>query len=316
MTRLRSDVRTLALLLAGLTCSFWAAPPAAGEGPPVLASIRPVHSLVAGVMEGVGQPQVLLKGAASPHTYALRPSDARSLEQAAVVFWIGPTLEVFLEDALPTLASRARVVALGEVAGITRRNGHRAAGAGAPGSAKDEAHEHDGGNPHVWLDPLNAAAMVRVIAAELTRADLENASRYAANAARLQARLADLDAELDRLLRPLAGRAYVVFHDAYGHLEARYGLAPAGILTVNPEVPPGTARVAEIRRLLRSRSGVCVFTEPQFEPKLIRTLTAGTGARTAALDPLGSDLAEGSELYFELMRGNARALRACLEVQG
>lgn len=309
-------MRALVFVCIGLFFGFSAGPARPEEGLSVLASIKPVQGLVAGVMDGVGEPRLLLPGGASPHTYALKPSDARSLAQATVVFWIGPTLEVFLQGALHALASEARLVALGQAAGVTQREGHEAEAHAEDREPHGERHRHGRYNPHVWLDPLNAAAMVRAIAVELSQVDPANAQHYAANADRLEDRLLTLDSELDRVLRPLAGRPYVVFHDAYGHLEARYGLAPAGIVTVSPELPPGAARVAEIRRLLRARPGICVFAEPQFEPKLIRSLTAGTGAETAVLDPLGSSLAEGPGHYFELMRHNARVLRGCLEVRG
>lgn len=308
-------MRALVVLLVGLVWPFAAGSARAADGRPVLASIKPVHALVAGVMQGTGRPQLLLKGGVSPHTYALRPSDARAIAEAAVIFWIGPDFEVFLENALRTLAPHARIAALGRASGVTQRLAREADEDAQAHEPESEAHGHGRYDPHVWLDSLNAAAMVRTIAAVLSEVDPANAQRYEANAGRLEASLRALDGELEQILEPVADGVYVVFHDAYGHLEARYGLAPAAVITVNPEIPPGAARVAEVRRLLKERPGICVFAEPQFEPRLIRTLTAGTGAQIAVLDPLGNDLKAGPALYFELMQRLGRDLRACLEKQ-
>jgi hypothetical protein len=80
----------------------------------VVATIKPLHSLVAGVMGDTGQPGLIVEGAGSPHRFAFRPSHARMLERAGVVFWVGPELETFMEQPLANLSGNAKVVALGE----------------------------------------------------------------------------------------------------------------------------------------------------------------------------------------------------------
>ncbi len=168
-------------------------------------------------------------------------------------------------------------------------------------------------NPHVWLDPRNAMEISRQAAAALAELDPGHAPRYAANAARLVARLEVLDRELTARLDPVAEIPFAVFHDAYPYLEARYALRALGALTVDPAVPPGARRLVELRALLVERGAACVFAEPQFNPALVAAMTEGSGARVATLDPLGAALTPGPEAYFVLMRNLAEGLVRCLK---
>lgn len=328
--------RTLAswgigLLLVGL---------AAGDGRSVrandigvVASIKPVHSLVAGVMQGVGAPALLVKGASSPHDYSLRPSDARALDGAQVVLWVGEGLETFLGKPLAALASDAMIVALSEAAGVellaTRAGGiwagHEKADAEAhPGhdegaDAERAEHEDDGQaqehgqlDLHLWLDPRNAEAMVGAIVAMLSAVDPDHAATYQSNGSDLRAQLRQLDESLSARLQPIGDRPFVVFHDAYQYLENRYGLNAVGAISVDPRRRPGAQRLQEIRHRLHELEAACVFFEPQFEPSLVDTVIEGTGASKGMLDPLGADLDPGADQYFRLMDGLAAALVDCL----
>jgi len=326
----------------------------------VTVSIKPVHSLVAGVMRGVSEPYLLIPGSASPHNYSLKPSDAQALEQARVVFWIGEDMETFMEKPLQALADEARVVELAEAPGVEllaiREGGnwephdhdhgdaHGHGHGDKKAEAKDHDHDHDHGhshshdkdhdhgekhakakqddhahgeqNMHLWLDPENAKAIVDHVVAVLSEADPANAETYAGNGADMTARLDALTAELRGSLAPVADKPFLVFHDAYQYFEARFGLSSVGAITVSPEVQPGAQRVREIQERIHSLSAACVFSEPQFPPKLIEVVTEGTDARAGVLDPLGADIATGPDHYFELMRQNARALVACLSAEG
>ncbi len=295
---------------------------AAAETPRVVVSILPVHSLVAAVMEGLGAPHLLIRGGASPHDASLRPSDARALSAAELVIWVGPGLEAFLDRPLGVLAGEARTIALGEAPGL-RRLGLRAGGAFEPHGATDAAATerrrsdaedgHEAVNPHLWLDPENAARIVRIAAQALSELDPANAAAYGANARRLEAELDDLDRALRERLAPVAHVPYVVFHDAYAYLEARYGLRAMGAVTVNPAVPPGARRLAALRRRMVETGAACLFAEPRFRPALVAAVIEGTGARAGTLDPLGADIAPGPEAYFALMRALADDLLACLK---
>ena len=308
----------------------------------VVASIKPVHSLVAAVMEGVGESELLVKGAASPHAYALRPSEARALEQAKVVFWVGEGMETFLAGPLETLGGNARVVELvkahdlveldfreggpfeahdhGDHEGPDHAHGHDDDDGDDHDGDDDHAHEghghegHDHGaiDMHLWLDPSNAKAFVHEIEEALSAADPDNAATYEANADALNEKLDALIAETDAALAPVRGRGFVVFHDAYQYFENRFDIQAAGSITVRPEAIPGAQRLTDIRAKVAELGATCIFAEPQFEPRLISVVAEGTQARTGVLDPLGADLEDGPELYFALIRNLTTSLTTCL----
>lgn len=310
---------------AGLACAVSVAAAPAVAAPQVVASIKPIHSLVAAVMEGVGSPALIVKGAASPHTYAMKPSDAKALASADVVVWIGPEFEGFLAKPLAS-AKKATVVELMDAPGMTLLDA-REGGAWEPhdhGHEHGHDHKHDhkadlGGhghdevNSHIWLSPANAKRIVAVTADALSAKDPANAGTYAANAARTATALDALDGELKTALAPVAGRPFVVFHDAYQYFEAAYGLSGVGAITVNPDRRPSAKRLAAIRDKIKSLGAVCVFAEPQFEPTLVNTVVEGTQARTGTLDAEAADIAEGPDLYPTLMRRLASSLTGCLK---
>ena len=290
--------RFLAWALAALALGAATPATAVAAAPRVVVSVKPVHSLVAGVMEGVGAPRLLITGGASPHTYSLKPSDARALAQADIVFVVGGALESFLGKPLSALVQGGRLVELTALPGLAPA-GRSRRGRGSM-------------DPHIWLDVANAKVIVAIIARVLDDADAANGRRYAANAERLLARLDGLDADLARTLAPVENVPYVVFHDAYGRFERRYGLAAAAALTVNPARPPGARRLREIRRAMVAVGVRCVFGEPQFRPALIDTLIEGTSAKVGVLDALGAAVPPGPDAYFQIMRDLARAFAACL----
>src|SRR5690606_30064357 len=268
----------------------------------------------------VGEPALLVQGAASAHTYALRPSDAQALEGADIVFWIGPDMETFLEDPLETLATGATTSAMVDVAGMellpVREGGlfeahdhdHEADG---HDDHNHDDHDHGAFDAHIWLDPHNARLMVAAITEALIAADPENAAAYDANGLALSQDLSALDAEIAASLDGVEG-AWFAFHDAYHSFEARYDIEARGSFTINPEVAPGAARLIEIREAIEAVGGACIFAEPQFSESVIATVASETGARVGVLDPLGASLDPGRDLYFELLRGLAANLKDCL----
>ena len=295
----------------------------ASAAPRVVVSIKPLHSLVAGVMKGVGEPYLLMKGVASPHTFSLKPSDAGELERARVIFWVGDILSPGLERPLEVLPKKANILALAEVKGLELRK-LREGGlwegrdddhgeekqAGAKGHHGEE--DHGGFDAHIWLDPMNARKWVSAIAHELGVADPGNRKKYEANARNLKVRIDGLHKELARTLAPVKDAPYIVFHDAYQYMEKRYGLTPIGSVTLSPEKKPGTARLVEIRKKIRGQKSICVFTEPQFQPRLVQIIMGGTAARTGVLDSLGASVPAGEDAYFTLMRAMAKSLKTCL----
>jgi len=308
----------------------------------VVTSIKPVHSLVSGVMVGVGVPSLIIDGAGSPHTYSLKPSQAKQLQDAKLVFWMGDELETFLEGPIENIAQNATAIKLIDAHGLKKikfREGGMFDDHGHDDHDEhdhekhhdhdDEKHakkehddheDHDGHDdhghgefdPHVWLDPVNAKAIVHEIEEALVKADPEHASTYEANAHKMMDKIDSLTAELREELEPVHEKGFIVFHDAYQYFEQRFDMAAIGSITVSPEVMPGAERVSELREKISDSSATCVFSEPQFEPKLVGILVEGTGARTGVLDPLGATLAKGPDLYFQLIRNMASSLKKCL----
>ena len=283
--------------------------------PEVVVTIKPLHSLVSGVMGPSADPYLMIQGGASPHAYKLKPSDARALSAAEAVFWIGPDLETFLSDSLANLAPKAQSMAMIEAPGLLALATRSAGDWHTSGPIVDQTHDHDHDSrydPHIWLDPVNAQAMVDAIVVTLSRIAPERADAYHSNGATLKRRLDALLQHASAQVEPVRQRPYVVFHDAFQYLEHRLALTGAGALTINPALGTGARRVAEIRDLIRARGVVCLFSEPQFEPGLIETISAGTDIRTAVLDPVGADFDSGPDQYFELLQDNVDALVQCL----
>lgn len=301
-----SSLRLVVLALAALAASVTGH---AGAPPQVVASITPLHSLVAGVMQGVAAPQLLLRGGETPHSFSLRPSDARKLHHADVVFWVGAGLERPLQHVLASL-SGTRSVSMLDTPGLEtlpmrsmHSHGHDEA---------DARHRTDAAvDPHIWLSLRNAMAMTDEIARVLSRTDPSNAQRYRANAAAQRRRLQALHDELQDRLDGLSA-AFAVFHDAYQYLEHAFGLQSTATVTTHPERRPGAAHLHELRKTLKNRQVRCLFSEPQFDARLLSRLSEGLPIRHAVLDPLGADVTPGPDAYARLMQGLATTLHACL----
>jgi zinc transport system substrate-binding protein len=291
---------------------------AAAEPPRVVATIPPIHSLAAAVMAGAGEPALLVWGNASPHGYQLRPSEAAAIQDADVVVWVGPSLESFMERPLGNLGAGTRVVTLLEAPGVERLPAREGGAWETRGDEEhhegvEEDHGHGEHDPHVWLNPANAQAMVRAIAAAVTAADPERAALYHANEERTVRELAALDKELDAALAPVRGKPFIVFHDAYQYLEAAYGLNAAGSITVSPDRPPSARRLVELAEKIERSGAVCVFGEVQAASPLVGTLIADRGIGSGELDPEGrATVTPGPKAYAGLMRRNVDVLVDCL----
>jgi zinc transport system substrate-binding protein len=335
--------RLLVILLVFCPISFSGAKADIG----VVTSIKPVHSLVSSVMNGVGTPYLIVDGASSPHTYSLKPSEARKLQDAKLVFCMGDDIETFLKKPIKNISDSAEIIKLLNAHGLKRikfREGGMFDDHGHDDHEKHADKEHDHGHndhekhadkehdhghndhekhadkehdhgeidPHVWLDPVNAKALVHEIEEALVKADPAHASVYKENARKLRSQLDSLVRELRDQLEPVQDKSFIVFHDAYHYFEQRFGVSAVGSITVSPEVLPGAQRVSELREKIMSLGAACIFSEPQFEPKLVKTLSEGSGAKTGVLDPLGASIASGPNMYFQLLRNMASSIKTCL----
>ncbi len=315
-------VFVLVVVLAPVLAPVLAAGSAEARATPsVVVTLKPIHSLVAAVMAGVGEPVLLVKGAGSPHAYALRPSDARALGHADLLFQVSDRLEVFLQRTRRGLPKSVKVISLIKAPGlelVKLREHDQFIKIGAdPAAGKKHGtttpfHDQKQIDTHVWLDPRNAIAMTAHIAKVLANIYPASAARFRANAKALDARLRRLDAQLLRSLKPYAKRPYIVFHDAYHYFEQRYNLATIAAISLSPEQRPGARTISRLRAMIKTAQAKCLFTEPQFQPRLARTLIEGTATKLAVLDPLGAALPPGPQLYETLLGQMASSLRRCL----
>jgi len=280
----------------------------------IAATVAPVHSLVAMVSAGIAEPAMIIRPGASPHDYAMRPSEARALDEADVVFWVGEGLEPWMAKAVTTLAGDAVAVELGDVDGIEVL-AFREGGIWSEEEHDDHNHGHDHGagiDPHLWLDPDNALAWLEVIATTLASADPAHAEVYRDNAIKAGQRIETTVAAMATRLQPIKDKPYAVFHDAYQYFEHKFDLHPLGAVSLSDADQPGPAHLIKVREVMKESGAVCIFAEPQFGPKLIETVIEGTDVAVGTLDPIGAGLQPGAELYLNLLDGLAENLVDCL----
>ena len=328
---------------AALICST-----AIADAPDVAVDIAPVHSLVARVMQGVGTPELVIDQGASPHEYNLRPSDAKALQDAKLVFWMGEDLTPWMEDALETLSGDAKIVSLLEAKetsllefregalfeehdhGDKDHDGHDDHddhedhsdekhddhdGHEDHGEKKHDDHDdhgHGAHDPHAWLSLENANAWLNMIAAKLSETDPKNAGTYFANAASAREEILALKAEVSAKLDPVRGHSFIVFHDAYQYFESSFDFPASGAISLGDASDPSPARISEIQDRVDDEGVDCVLAEPQFNQGIVSAVLEGTDAKTGVIDPLGFGLEPGPELYPQLIRNMAKTLTGCL----
>ena len=288
----------------------------------VVVSIKPFHSLVSTVMQGVSEPALLLNGNNSPHTYSLRPSAAVKLQNADLVFWGGENLEGFLAKPIHSLAAGARVVSFEDTPGLILRS-FRSVNEWQelnPESENDqdhlkkqEIHRLPGNDPHIWLDPLNAQKITQNLVQILSEFDPENAQTYHSNGKKTILRLSDLNIQLETKMSSVSSKPYIVFHDAYQYFEKRYQLNPIASVIVSSGPSTSVGRLIDIRKKIKNKNVLCIFTEPQFSPKLVQTVISGTAVKKGILDPIGTRISPGPEMYFTLLNNISHSISTCFK---
>ena len=295
--------------------------PLAEAAPAVVTSIKPIHSLVSNVMNGVGEPYLIITDTNSPHSFTLKPEDASKLQGADIVFWIGEEIETFLEKPLGSIAIRARKISFMESDDIQKlkfrensifdehddHDDHEEHD--DHDKHDDHGHHHGEFDSHIWLDPINAKEIVSIIADELSLIDPSNKSKYIENAKSTATQLDNLIRETEKTLDK--DISYVVFHDAYQYFEERFNVAASGALTLNTDVLPGARQIMNIRELIEDKNISCILSEPQFNPKIIETIAEDTNIKTGVLDPLGATIPSGKDQYFLLIDDLAASLEKC-----
>ena len=310
----------------------------------VVTSIKPIHSLVSYIMEGVGSPDLIVDGYNSPHGFSLKPSHAKMLQEADIVIYVGEGLEEFLEKPLDSLAQNAVKFELLKQSGMKKlkfreRNifeGHDDHDDHGHGKKKkddhddhdhhdhdkkakkedhddhghdDHGHGHGEFDPHIWLDPMNAKIIIKKVTNQLSKLDKDNSSTYKSNSKKALK-------EIDQLIKTVKSDVnkdakVVVFHDAYQYFEKRFDVNIIGALTVNTDVLPGAEQLAEIREVIEHEKVTCVLSEPQFNPDIVKTIANDTNINMGVLDPLGAKLDKGKTLYFNLISNISSSLKNC-----
>ncbi len=294
----------------------------------VVTSIKPIHSLASYLMDGISKPDLIVDGYASPHNFALKPSHAKMLQNADIIFWVGEDLENFLEKPLNSIAKKAEKIELIEIKGLTKlkfreRNvfdehdhGHKEDDHDKDAKKEDdhddhghEGHAHGEYDPHIWLDPMNAKVILNEMAEHLIENDQTNASKYKDN-------LKKANKDLDKLIKNVKSELNkdfksIVFHDAYQYFEKRFNVNILGAFTVNTDVMPGAEQLAEIREVIKHDKVSCIFSEPQFNPDIIKAVAKDMKIQTGVLDPLGATLNPGKDLYFDLIGNMSKSFKGC-----
>ena len=294
----------------------------------VVTTIKPLHSLIANVMDGVGEPSLIIDGSTSPHSFTLKPSHAKLLEEANLIFWVGEGIETFMERPLDSIVKNAEVVELMKVKNIKKlkfreesifgdhddhddhaEEGHDDHAEEGHDDHAEEGHNHGEFDAHIWLDPINAKEMVHEIAHKLGDLDPANKDKYEANA---EVTILALDKLIDDISNDINKDAkFVVFHDAYQYFEERFGLRAAGALTLNTDVLPGAKQIKEIQDVIKDKGINCIFSEPQFNPRIISTIAKDTNIKTGIFDPLGANINADKSLYFKLITNLKNELKGC-----
>ena len=286
----------------------------------VVTSIKPIHSLASYLMDGVAKPDLIVDGYASPHGFALKPTHAKMLQEADLVFWVGEDLENFLEKPLKSIAKKAEKIELMEIKGLTKlkfrernifdEHGHKE---DEHGHKEDEhghdEHAHGEHDPHIWLDPMNAKVILSEMAEHLIENDSKNEAKYKANLKRAHK---DLD-QLTKKVKSELNKDFksIVFHDAYQYFEKRFDINVLGAFTVNTDVMPGAEQLAKIRGVIEHDKVSCIFSEPQFNPDIIKAVAKDTNIATGVIDPLGATLNPGKDLYFDLIGNMSKSFKGC-----
>ena len=293
----------------------------------VVTSIKPLHSLASYLMDGVGKPDLIVDGYASPHGFSMKPSHAKMLQDADLIFWVGEDLENFLEKPLNSIAKKVEKIELMDIKGLNvlsfrERNifdehddhddheGHAKKKKDDHDDHDDhEGHGHGEYDPHIWLDPINAKVILKEMTEHLVENDSKNTSTYKSN---LDKALKDIDKLTMNVMTELnQSVSSIVFHDAYQYFEKRFNVNILGAFTVNTDVMPGAEQLAEIREIIEHDKVSCVFSEPQFNPDIIKAVAKDMNIKTGVIDPLGATLDPGKDLYFDLIRNMSASFKGC-----
>ncbi len=307
-----------------LALVYWCATPAAiADVPKVAVTLKPIHSLVASVMEGVGVPELLLPDGASPHTFQLKPSTLKTLKEASLIVWVGPSLEMFMQKPLSSLSPSFGFIEIQSLDNLVKlplregREWQHSDPEDPHGHGHGHGHDHDHGahgdvDPHLWLSNTNAQMIVKTIAERLSKVDPQHAKQYQANAQKTLQRLKFLKSNLQGLLASVQSEPYLVYHDGYQYFEKEFDLKAVGTMVINPHVPLSAHGLAQIKELIKARGVKCIFKETEFSERIIENSLGNQLVQIRELDPLGVHIDKGPDHYEKTLFALGKTIHDCL----
>jgi len=279
----------------------------------VVTSIKPIHSIASNIMDGVSEPTLLVEGTTSPHSYIMKPSHVEAINNADLIFFVSDEhLETFLSKPLSNVNNNAKIVELmdnEDLFVLKFREKNIYLGDDHDDHDDHDEHAHGEFDIHIWLDPFNAKVIANNIAEELSKLDPANTSTYQNNRDKFVEKVSDTEEKISQQLDHYV--SYVTFHDAYQYFENRFDVASSGALTINPDVMPGARQLSDVRELMADNDIHCIFSEPQFNPKVVEVIAEDTNTKMGILDPLGATIPLGKDHYFGVLTDIADSLEGC-----
>ena len=266
----------------------------------IVVSIAPLAALTRAIVGDQATVETLVDQAVSPHVYALKPSDLRKMNQADIIFWIGPAYESFLKKPLQNFSTKT--VDLFTAPSLKIYNLRFSDGAHEAACDHNCLHDHDPlkHDGHVWLDPDNGIALAQEIMKQLSALHPSSHPWYQMRFEKFKQSVEKTKHHLQNLLRPYQNKGFLVFHDGYQYFERAFGLANGHVMSLMPDISPSIKRMKELKTLIDNQRIVVLFGETQFSPQLMNVLADETGLKIGLLDPLGSSDNTYQELLINL----------------
>lgn len=291
------------IALCGLSHSAFAK-----DAPRVVVTIAPLHSLVSGIMIGIGVPSLLLQGNASPHDYTLKPSQMEELARAQIIIATSADAERYLQPIVDSLQSNdsdgqelIETLKFEEILKLPSTISHEGEGVGM--------------DMHFWMNPDNAIIVTHHIVETLSAKDPPHKKQYHKNGDAVIAELQRLNHTIEAMLGiGIKQAAYATYHPAWQYFEKRYGITGSHAITKTPEIGASILEVAHLEQAIQARAIQCLFEEPQFPNKLIQQLSEQYHLPVNAADAMGAGIAPGKLMYSKLLLKVAETIKPCLKV--
>lgn len=278
----------------------------------VIASIKPIHSLVSRVMGDLGTPELLMTGGLTPHIFRMKPSDIKKVINADVLFYISPKFETFLKSTTLTKRPTLNAVAFAQQEGI-KLLPYRTSKVWFAEGKVDDRHAHNEMDMHIWLDPSNTGRIVTIIEETLSKLDPDNTITYVKNSKLLIKELYEQEELIRELLRPVRQSAMIVYHDAFQYYEKAFSLKSFGAIQLKSDETPSIKHLAALKKIAAERNVTCVLAIPGTHPRIATVVMGDTKAGYGVVDHLGQYLEPGPNSYFQLMFEITQSILDCQE---